>query len=249
MNVTEPNLALAARVDHTCLMAFRGTSRDIWQATWLDDVDTNFQQDQEKLLDSCTVTQGILDAYNDVFRSDLEKDVRSCMASCPKCRLLITGHSQGGAIANAAGVIFESYGYSPYVITFGQPPVLGSDCMVNAWKWFHFIHAIPGTFRLQYDIVPMSPSTGQFYGHEIVVSSDDATGVDYVGINQHENKTPWNVVAHFSDGYVAAITAVRDHGYPIQTDGFRTDALCSMDTECRSESCEWRWWDTAYECS
>ena len=242
-------MALAARVDNTCVLAFRGTSRDVFQATWLDDVDTNLQQDQVALLDSCSVTQGILEAYNDIFRSDLEDDVRNCMASCPDCQLLITGHSQGGSIANAAGVLFESYGYSPYVITFGQPPVLGSECRVDSWKWVRFIHAMAGAVRLQYDLVPMIRSTGTFYGHEIVVSSDDPTSVDYVGINQHIEKAPWNVVAHFSNRYVDALTAVRDNGYPIPTYGFRTGAQCTMDAECRSGNCAWKWWDTAYECS
>ena len=242
-------MALAARVDSTCIMAFRGTSTDVYQATWLDDVDTNLQQDQVTLLESCSVTQGILNAYNDVFRSDLEEDVRSCMTSCPDCNLLITGHSQGGAIANAAGVLFESYGYSPYVITYGQPPVLGSECRVDHWKWFRFIHAIPGTFRLQYDLVPMIRSTGTFYGHEIVVSSDDPTSVDYVGIDEHVDKTPWNVVAHFSNGYVAALTAVRDNGFPMHTNGFRSGAQCTMDAECASGSCAWRWFDVVSECS
>jgi hypothetical protein len=240
---------MAARVDNTCLVAFRGTARDYLAPTWLDDIETNFAQDQVELLDTCTVTQGIYDAYFTDYWSDLEDDLKNCLNGCPECALLITGHSQGGAIANAAGVLFESYGYSPYVMTFGQPNVLGGACRVNGWKWFRFIHAIPGIFRLTYDIVPMLRGSGFYYGHEIVVSSDDDSGVDYVGINQHVNKSPWNVPAHFSDGYLATLTALRDSGSSIRTSGFRSGAKCSVDAECSSGTCAWRWWTTAYECS
>ncbi|GKY96582.1 hypothetical protein MPSEU_000617800 [Mayamaea pseudoterrestris] len=247
--VNEPDVAVAARVGDTCIMAFRGTSTDVSLPTWQQDYDTNLQQDQVSLLGKCTVTEGIYNAYNAMFRTDLENDVKRCMSSCPNCKLLITGHSQGGAIANAAGVMFESQGYSPYVITFGQPSVLGSNCRVRARKWFRFILAMPGPFRLQYDPVPMIGGSGTFYGHEIVVSSGDMTGVDYVGLNTHVNKYPWNIAAHFSDLYVAVLKALGANGSSVPTKGFAKNAQCSVGTECRSGSCAWNWSRAAYECA
>jgi hypothetical protein len=246
--VKEPDLALSARVGNTCLMAFRGTTTDIRSPTFFKDWEEDLQQKQVPFLGNCTITKGIYGAYYASFSGELEDSVRLCMSSCPHCNLLITGISQGGSIANMAGVLFESYGFSPYVVTFAQPKVLGFDCLLNPWRWYRFIHAVPGLLRLQYDIVPMVAATGTFYGHEIVVSSDDSSGVDYVGL-KHVEKYPWNIGAHYHEGYIAAVNAVRNNGYPIRINGFRSGSKCSVDEECESGKCGWRWLMPSYKCT
>lgn len=233
-------MTLTARVGNTCLLAFRGTSMD--QKDWMADWKANFVLSQVTLVGQCTVTEGMRDAYFVDYVGHMEEDIRVCMEGCPECTLVITGHSQGGSIANVAGVLFESYGFSPYVLTFGQPKVLGGRCkMIHASKWFRFILAEPGLFRLRYDIVPLLPGTGTFYGHEILVSRDDLTGVEYIGLNTHAIKGVVSSVAHRQKSYMLSMLALRDNGFPIRTTGFRKDAKCSKDHECASGTCAWRW--------
>ena len=57
----------------------------------------------------------------------MEKSLRDCAKDCvnkDEC-VVLTGHSQGGAIAAIAAVYMADL--NPYVITFGQPPVLKDD--------------------------------------------------------------------------------------------------------------------------
>jgi hypothetical protein len=252
-SLIEPELAWTARIDTTCVLVFRGTSNTPASTkTWMEDWQSNVVQQQVTLSDQCSVTRGIYQAYFVDFVNNLEDDVQECKRNCPNCDLLITGHSQGGALANVAGVLFQQY--TPFVMTFGQPKVLGSRCRImNESKWFRFILATPSLLRrLQYDVVPMLPGTGSFYGHEIVLSSEDASGVDYVGFHQHENKVPWSVAAHDYEQYARALYRMRAYSnggkQSIRTNGYRVGTRCTDGSECVTGTCEWAWWSAAYEC-
>ena len=59
-------------------------------------------------------------AYDTPYRSDMEKSLRDCAKDCvnkDEC-VVLTGHSQGGAIAAVAAVHLADL--NPYVITFGH---------------------------------------------------------------------------------------------------------------------------------
>jgi hypothetical protein len=236
---TASEKTITARIGNACVLAFRGSS--LRHLEWWNEWKTNFDLGQVTVERHCTVTRGIRDAYLTDNVGYVEDDMHMCLSSCPECSLVITGHGQGGAIANVAGVLFESYGYSPYVITFGQPKVLGGRCQVNSAKWFRFILAEPGLLRLRYDVVPMLPGTGTFYGHEILVSRDDLTGVEYYGLDKHEIKGAVSTAAHRRSNYLYSLYKIRENGFPIRTTGFRNGSRCSKDHECSSGKCAWRW--------
>jgi hypothetical protein len=190
-----------------CAVAFRGTSfdwnigswiQDLWSNLIVDPIEYNSSNDRnnyngtpgdESDSDSdgddelfCDIHRGYYEAYFDFeYINEIENFLDSCHNDCPECDILLTGHSQGGSIAEVAGLYlkdrFSASSSStttttttntikkPYVITFGSPQALGSHCFdlftdEERCDWYHYILAMEGNIGpfgrgLVYDPFPM----------------------------------------------------------------------------------------------
>jgi Lipase (class 3) len=110
--------AVAKIADGTCHATFAGSScwnpLDQWQ---------NLNPLPKSLGDnSCWVRRGYFNAYNTSYKDEFRIALDDCMASCnndTQCDLVLSGFSQGGAVAVVASVDLKHY--NPIVITFGAP--------------------------------------------------------------------------------------------------------------------------------
>ena len=140
----EPDQALTAKTkDGYCFVSFRGTSM-----TWEDwkqnldmgtkDICVNIDAGVEKC---CTSRRGFYQAYNTGYATEVEKAVRDCAKTCDnkdEC-VVITGHSQGGAIAEVAALYLADL--NPVIITFGQPLTLDAPCnIITSERIYRFVN-------------------------------------------------------------------------------------------------------------
>ena len=190
-----------------CFVAFRGTTGKDDVA--MDDMLSNFDVDpvwfdveddkdeeeegarskrkEEEYNDensrSCDIHNGFYDSYfNFEHRSSgVEDFIRNCSGECPGCDVVLTGHSQGGAIAEVAAL--DLYGGETrttndaaaavvpnnnnnnnnlYVVTFGAPQGLGAGCLPlfakeERCRFYRYVMTTEGPLGrgLVYDPVPM----------------------------------------------------------------------------------------------
>ena len=154
----EPDQALTAKTkDGYCFVSFRGTSMT-WE-DWKQNLDmgtkeicVNIDAAVEKC---CTSRKGFYEAYNTDYRAEVEKAVRDCAETCDdkdEC-VVITGHSQGGAIAAVAALYLADL--NPYIITFGQPVTLDAPCdLITSDRMYRFVNTKEtDTIGIAYDPV------------------------------------------------------------------------------------------------
>jgi len=110
------------------VVAFRGTSR-AWE--WMRDLQAG-QEDVSSSLSSglmmgdrrcegCRVHRGFLAAFRNV-RPLLNETLETCLRDWPTYRVVVTGHSYGGAVATLAGAYLRSVaGVEADVFTYGAP--------------------------------------------------------------------------------------------------------------------------------
>lgn len=203
----EPDQALTVQTsDDHCFVAFRGTSLTF------DDWSQNLKLGTEDLCidvalggtkECCTSRVGFYDAYNTPYRNDVEEEVRKCAATCQDkddC-VVITGHSQGGAIAAVAAVFLADL--NPYVITFGQPPTLDAPCdLLTTDRIFRYVNTKQTSVGIAYDPVPMAPGLGADHFGNMIVLGDDPTGVAFIGLDARDFLKPYlnGIEAHFMTG-------------------------------------------------
>lgn len=250
--INEPDQAIIARKNGYCFLAFRGTTQ-----TW-DDWRQNFRIGTDdvcgkKSQTCCAVRSGFYDAYFEPnYVSDLEKQVDECVSSCTNINecLVITGHSQGGAVAAVAGVLFSSY--NPYVITFGEPPSIEPDCKaISSHRWYRYVNTKEselGDIGISYDPVPFVPGLGTIvYGHFIILGADKKR-VAYIGLDSTSSFSPLNVAGVESHsmvgsdqypGYKDRISTLISNAksYPIPSQGFAATNYCTEDDECETKNC------------
>lgn len=249
--VEEPDQALVAEKDGYCFLAFRGTT--LTMNDWFQ----NFQVGEKKVTSlkgetTCKAREGFQEAYyKPKYTSQVEKAVNNCVQKCDnidEC-LVITGHSQGGAIAAVAGIVFS--GYDPYVITFGEPPSVDPDCeAISSAKWYRYVNTVSSQIvsGIAYDPVPFCPGLGTIVYGNMIILSDDNKDVAFVGLDSTQHFSPLNMAgatAHSmvgdkkSPGYLDRIETLMDNAksYPIPTDGFRAVQFCTDDIECESKNC------------
>lgn len=252
--VDEPNEAVLATKDGYCMVAFRGDSgRPV--ETWFADL----PPDSEKVCNEnedtcCDVRKGFHDVYvAPNYKHHLEFAIRKCVAGCKVAEecLVLTGHSQGGAVASVAALVFEYF--DPYVITFGEPPSVEADCpIISPERWYRYVNTVdsgPGNVVIAYDPIPFSPNAGDIVYGQLIILSADTQDVAYIGLDSTKDFTPLDadgVLSHRMvgteefPGYLNRIDALMDNAesYPIPATGFRSPNFCTDDIECDSNKCE-----------
>lgn len=201
----EPDQALTAETsDGHCFVAFRGTSLTF------DDWSQNIKMGTQDICiniagttECCTSRLGFYEAYNTIYRMDVEDQVRQCASSCKDkddC-VVITGHSQGGAIAAVAAVFLAEL--NPYVITFGQPPTLDAPCdLLTTERIYRYVNTKQTSLGIAYDPVPMAPGLGADHFGNMIVLGDDPTGVAFIGLDAQDFLQPYlnGIEAHYMTG-------------------------------------------------
>lgn len=250
--VDEPDQALVARKDGYCFVAFRGTT--LTMTDWFQNIKIGKNEVCAVGGDvCCEVRSGFRDAYREpAYRADLEKKVMDCTSKCAnsdEC-LVLTGHSQGGAVAAVAGVKLASL--NPYVITFGEPPSVDPGCkVVSAERWYRYVNTVvseTGIYGISYDPVPFAPGLGTIVYGQLIILGEDSKEVAYIGANSEKSFSPLNVkgaTAHSmvgteaSPGYHDRIKTLVDHAasFPIPVTGWAAPNYCTDDDECASGKC------------
>jgi len=158
-----------------CVAVFRGTeqNRDDWDSNFeIDAVEFEMENASEKDKKAstdavCDVRSGYHDSYSNFkYRSGVESFLQTCSEECPECDIVLTGHSQGGGIAEVAALYYKRLTASNpkkfYVITFGAPHAIGAGCLPMFAKeercgFYRYIMTMEGAFGrgLIYDPIPM----------------------------------------------------------------------------------------------
>lgn len=192
------------------------------------------------------------------YKDEMEASLRKCAKDCAdkdEC-VVLTGHSQGGAIAAVAGLYVNDL--NPYVITFGQPPTIIPPCeKISDSRWYRYINVNTKsgvTIRsgMSYDPVPFVPAMGaEFWGHMIILG-DDSESVAWLGLDAQDVMHPLDVAgfeAHnmemangtecpgYLDRIESIMTAYENGSYPVFTVGYSAGSLCTQDKECESDEC------------
>lgn len=83
--------------------------------------------------DNCTVHTGFYSSWLNT-RKVILRQLTEALDKYPTYKLVLVGHSLGGAVATLAGLDLKARGWDPYVTTFGEPRIGNKELMsyVNA---------------------------------------------------------------------------------------------------------------------
>eukprot|EP00751_Fragilariopsis_kerguelensis_P003340 CAMPEP_0170815164 /NCGR_PEP_ID=MMETSP0733-20121128/38260_1 /TAXON_ID=186038 /ORGANISM="Fragilariopsis kerguelensis, Strain L26-C5" /LENGTH=394 /DNA_ID=CAMNT_0011173599 /DNA_START=381 /DNA_END=1568 /DNA_ORIENTATION=- len=197
-----------------CAVAFRGTTLRNWDwdiGDWLQDLHSNIllcpieynsNNNENRTTDDgsnsgngngnwnfCDIHRGYYEAF--VHINGVETFLDSCHNNCPECDILLTGHSQGGSIAEVAGLYlkdrFSADNAIPYVITTGAPEALGAGCFdlfteEERCHWFHYILTIEGPFGKGIVYDPFAMLYSQHLDGDIDANEEEQTYARYGGL-------------------------------------------------------------------
>ena len=106
----------------TIYLIFRGTL-DLSIENWVLQ-DFNFFKTSYPKCTNCNVHEGFYQAYKNLQTSTMMNDLKSLKGKYPKAKVVISGHSLGGAMANFAYIdACDALGQVDLFITFGGPRV------------------------------------------------------------------------------------------------------------------------------
>ena len=235
--------AIVAFKDGYCYGAYRGTMRIV--SDWAQNFDLT-----DKILkigsSRCRMRSGFYDGHNthylQRFTSKLEECMNEkCKSSRRRCPLVLTGHSQGGAIAVVASLFYRRY--DPYVITFGAPRAVDAPCgLINSGKHYRYVNTGDKTmFRrkgLSFDWVPMTPGTGSDHFGYAFLLGKDANSVAALGLNNDDNLLPIGPKSvHSIVEYKYKMRRMANLRSPIKTNGFSLHRQCTKDNQCQTRMC------------
>ena len=230
-----------------CMVAFRGTDISSW-----GDLYQNFQLGNEPVCVNgvcCNAEKGFHEAYHRSYQVDLETAIRVCASQCNELScptVVLTGHSQGGAVATIASIYVADL--LPILITFGQPPTLDTPCsLVNADRTVRFENSRVGRRGTTYDPVPYLPYQAGHFGNQVMLG-DDSSGVAFIGQNTEIEFDPWDSENFFAShrltsdnvGYMTRIDSLVNANIGVlfvRSSGFVDGMVCSQDVECDSKLC------------
>jgi hypothetical protein len=237
----EPDVALTVQEGDVCFGVFRGTTTSL--ADWMQNINLLTSEvcpsNVTRLGGCCLARAGFVEAYFQTsYFLDFEADMRLCKEQCPGCEVVLTGHSQGGAIAAIAAVSLNDL--NPMVITIGEPASIVGECdSIDQSRYFRFINTIvveiDGIDGLGYDIIPFlyPPGTDQV-GQVLLLGDDDKNVVYYLDQEWLDIQVAeLNVTAHMTSGYVDHLKALQASGsFPIGGNGWAKGFVCNQPSEC-----------------
>lgn len=180
----EPDQAIMVKKEGRCFVSFRGTTATFadWEQNFVTDVVEIYTDNDPASGQFCKTRGGYAEFIDHI--PELFTDIRACAKTCsnPEDCLVITGHSQGGAQALVAAVIF--WQFKPTVITFGQPATLVEACpYVISENFYRFVNFKSTGF----DCIPFLPNAFEedvHVGYYLITGGDPNPGaMKYMGFN------------------------------------------------------------------
>ncbi|CAG8405687.1 unnamed protein product [Penicillium salamii] len=152
------NVAGFFAVDKTnklLVLSFRG-SRVV--STWIANINTALA-DVTSLCSGCKAHAGFWESWETVA-SDVSSQIKSAQSKYPGYKVVVTGHSFGGAVAALAGTALRNGGTTLSLYTYGQPR-LGNKALAT------FTTNQGSLWRVTHtnDIVPRLPPTSFGFSH------------------------------------------------------------------------------------
>ncbi|KAL8817086.1 MAG: hypothetical protein Q9223_004013 [Gallowayella weberi] len=137
------------------VLAFRGTSS---VRNFI--ADANFVAKPTDICPSCTAHNGFWDSWVEA-RPGVLAALKTAAASHPGNRVIVTGHSLGGGIADLAAAEIRKSGITADLYTYGAPRIAGktlSDFITNQNKGgnFRVTHKVSNSRRAEYPHAPDS---------------------------------------------------------------------------------------------
>lgn len=234
----DPNDRVVVRYDDgACYVAFKGN-----EFGDLDDTFQSWTSFPRRLCGEagcCFVNHGVYDAYFSDYVEEFEAAVDRCRAKCVDtgdggCPLIITGHSQGAAIAPVAAIALSKH--NPILLTYGQHPAIWFRCGVldDMETYLRFRSQCEQRGEPFYDAISYQgiPFLGRQTGTLILISPGGASTVAY---NDEVTFFPIAEPCHqVHQWYIDPLAQLQ----PGPLDGFDDGSLCTRHIECRSRSCE-----------
>ncbi|KAE8356693.1 Alpha/Beta hydrolase protein [Aspergillus coremiiformis] len=186
------------RTNEEIVLSFRGTAS---VETWIANL--NFEQTQvNDICDGCEAHAGFMRSWGSVANVTMDS-VQNAMQTNPGFKLIVTGHSFGGAMATIAATVLRQSGYVLDMFSYGAPR-LGNMAFAE------YVSAQGSNFRVTHtnDMVPRVPPRMLGYRQtspEYWITTGDNTPVgtaDIVMINEADSdqgntgQTIQSVMAH-----------------------------------------------------
>jgi len=142
--------------------------------------DADFVQVPTDICDGCEAHQGIWDSWLET-RVGILAALKTTAAQNPRSKVVVTGHSLGGAIADIAAAEIRKMGVPADLYTFGAPRIAGrklSDFITNQnaggnFRITHFDDPVPRMPPLFLGFVHISPEYFIDKGNDIVPTAND----------------------------------------------------------------------------
>lgn len=183
------------------VLAFRG-SKSV--RNFITDVD--FPATQTDICPSCTAHQGFWDSWVEA-RVGVLAALKTAAASHPSNRVVVTGHSLGGAIADLAAAEIRKSGITADLYTYGAPRVAGktlSDFITNQnaggnYRVTHIHDPVPRLPPVVLGFVHISPEYYISSPNQVVPTTNDITkytgSINLMG-NSGNNPLETDISAH-----------------------------------------------------
>lgn len=144
----------------------------------------------------CSIRNQWVDAYDtSSWRVEFEADLVHCSTERP---VILSGHQFGAGVAQVAAVRLHT-AVNPYFISFGQPRVTGSACLVGRDKWIRFVntredlrlHIVWLVYDTSDDLSPgLWTRNAANAGHLYVMSGNDLEHWAYLGLDASGPRRP-----------------------------------------------------------
>lgn len=172
----------ADQTNQLLVLSFRG-SRTL--TTWIANLDFGFT-DASSLCTGCEAHGGFLKSWETVA-DDLTARIDSALQTYSGYKLVLTGHSFGGAMAALGGTALRNAGHTLDLYTYGQPRV-GNEALAtymtdqgNLWRTTHTDDEVPKLPPASFGFVHASPEYWITSGNNVTVTTSDIQVIQGIG--------------------------------------------------------------------